>query len=135
MAAAATSHSFSSLAPLQQPPPLQPPIPPGALPPQPAHFHRERRRDLTPLKLAVFDAMADSAAAAAGAPGPGVTWRPPLCKLWAMYRKALRLFLLGELSKPELDAVVIYMLGQDKGAGHVMRDSARSLACVRQIGF
>jgi len=32
-----------------------------------------------------------------------------------VYRKALRLFLLGELSKPELDAVVIYALGEDKG--------------------
>jgi hypothetical protein len=106
----------------QQPPASheQPQPPPG---PQ-HHFHRERRRDLTPLQLAVFDAMAagssssssrsSSAGATAGAP-PSHR-RPPLCKLWAMYRKALRLFLLGELSKPELDAVVIYALGEDKGA-------------------
>lgn len=95
----------------------------GRAPMAEAHlYHRERRRDLMPLKLAVFDAMAAAAASSSpsasrnnGGSSRPPRQRPPICKLWALYRKSLRLFLIGELSKPELDAVVIYTLGEENG--------------------
>lgn len=66
------------------------------------------RRDLTDLKLAVFEALSHNRSKCS-------TRRPPICRLWALYRKALRLFLIGELTKPELDAVVLYTLGEENG--------------------
>lgn len=92
-------------------------------------FHCERRKDLTPLKLAVFDAMAEGHSIAHHTPASQQQQqrrRPPLSKLWAVYRKALRLFLVGELTKPELDAVVIYALGEDRGT---LERSVRLILC------
>lgn len=66
------------------------------------------RRDLTDLKLAVFEALSHNRSKCSNR-------RPPICRLWALYRKALRLFLIGELTKPELDAVVLYTLGDENG--------------------
>ncbi|KAM3573700.1 hypothetical protein VYU27_004359 [Nannochloropsis oceanica] len=54
----------------------------------------------------------------AGSSGSARLPHPPLCRLWALYRKSLRLFLIGELTKPELDAVVIYTLGDENVQVH-----------------
>lgn len=61
------------------------------------------RANLIPLKMNVFDAIQKKQS------------KQPACKRWALYRKALRVFLLAEISKPELDAVVLYTLGEENG--------------------
>ena len=92
-------------------------------PPQ-AHAHGHlhapstARQDLTGLKMAVFEALLHGhrqLSSNAGSSESARPSRPPLCRLWALYRKSLRLFLIGGLTKPELDAVVIYTLGDENG--------------------
>lgn len=66
------------------------------------------RADLVPYKLRVFEAIQRKQS------------RQPSCKRWALYRKALRVFLLGELAKAELDAVVLYTLGEENGQSNIL---------------
>lgn len=76
------------------------------------------RRDLTGLKIAVFEKISRRhQRRTSGNEGSGSAQQtgPPVARLWALYRKSLRLFLIGELTKPELDAVVIYSLGDENG--------------------
>ena len=93
-------------------------------PPTQAHAHGHpqapstARQDLTGLKMAVFEALSHGHRQRSSSAGNSESARPshpPLCRLWALYRKSLRLFLIGELTKPELDAVVIYTLGDENG--------------------
>lgn len=65
-------------------------------------------KDPRSIKVAILNAMIEH----------GAKKRRPYCRLWALYRKSLRLFLLGDLTKPELDAVVIYTIGDDNGKPH-----------------
>jgi len=86
-----------------------------------AHGHPQApstRQDLTGLKIAVFEALSHGHRQQSSRDGSSESARasrPPLCRLWALYRKSLRLFLIGELTKPELDAVIIYTLGDEDG--------------------
>lgn len=93
-------------------------------PPSEAHANRNphapptARQDLINLKMAVFETLSHGhmqRSSSAGSSGSARLSHPPLCRLWALYRKSLRLFLIGELTKPELDAVVIYTLGDENG--------------------
>jgi hypothetical protein len=78
------------------------------------------RTDLRSLKLKLFDAMAEGADRSGG---------PPVCKLWALYRKALRLFLLSELAQPELEAIVLYTLGPENGEFEVIGPISTHIMC------
>ena len=92
-------------------------------PPTEAHTNRNphappARQDLINLKMAVFETLSHchmQRSSSAGSSGSARLSHPPLCRLWALYRKSLRLFLIWELTKPELDAVVIYTLGDENG--------------------
>jgi hypothetical protein len=67
----------------------------------------EGRLDLKPFKIRIFDALCEC---------PSRTGLSP-CRRWALYRNGFRLFMLGELSKCELDAIVLHTLGAENGRG------------------
>jgi hypothetical protein len=64
--------------------------------------------DLGAVKLKLYEAICRRAGARSGAGGSA-------SQMWSLYRKGLRLFLLGELAKGELDAIVLYTLGPANG--------------------
>ena len=69
------------------------------------------RTDLIPCKMRIFEAIQKKQS------------RQPACKRWALYRKALRVFLFGELAKAELDAVVLYTLGEENGKSYARMET------------